>query len=385
MRVILLHQYYKTPEEGGGIRSWYLCRTLKKAGHDVEVVTSWNKEEKNTITVDGYKVHYLPVHYHNNLSAIRRIRAFLRFFRAAYNKVVQLPKADAVYAISTPLTVGVLALLIKRRLKTPYFFEVGDLWPDVPVQMGYIKNPMLILLLKKIELAIYKSARGIVAMSPAMTANFHRLGLSDKTVCVTNFSDLNLQASPAQLNSEVFTVTYAGTLGKANRLTYLLDLAEEAQRRGIGNFRCVIIGEGAEENTLKLSINERNLSNISVKTHTGKPEAVRILSQSSMAYLSFGPHDLLWTGSPNKYFDALAIGKPVLCNFGGWIADEITTKSCGITYRGSNPKEFFDNHWDRLQMPGTLPKMGQNARALAVDKYSLEKQIPKWLAFIESQ
>ncbi|MEQ9377821.1 MAG: glycosyltransferase family 4 protein [Imperialibacter sp.] len=382
MRVILLHQYYKTPEEGGGIRSWYLCRALKEAGHEVQVVTAWNKEESETVSVDGYPVHYLSVHYSNDLGFFRRIWSFTAFFVAAYKKVNSLSRPDFIYAISTPLSIGALAKWIRWRKSIPYLFEVGDLWPDVPAQMGYLRNPLLIRIIKSLELSTYKSAKAIVAMSPAMVDYFNDLGHGNKTICVTNFSDLTLTNTPSheKERTDSFTVAYIGTLGKANHLSYLIDLAEEAQKRGLKNFRCIIMGEGAEEPLLKKMIAERGLSNVSLLPHSAKPTAINVLKSASMAYLSFGPYDKLWKGSPNKYFDALAIGKPILCNFGGWIAEEISAKKCGITYNPIDPRSFFETNWASLQKPGALKKMGENARTLAEKSYALDKQIPKWLS-----
>ncbi|WP_416867815.1 MAG: glycosyltransferase family 4 protein [Imperialibacter sp.] len=384
MRVILLHQYYKTPEEGGGIRSWYLCRALKEAGHEVEVVTAWNKKESKTVLIDGYPVHYLSIHYSNDLGFFRRIWSFTAFFIAAYKKVNSLSRPDFIYAISTPLSIGALAKWIRWRKSIPYFFEVGDLWPDVPAQMGYLLNPLLIRILKSLELSIYKSAKGIVAMSPAMVDCFNDLGYGSKTTCVTNFSDLSLSNTPSHERepTDLFTVAYVGTLGKANHLSYLIDLAEEAQKRGLRNFRCILMGEGAEEPLLKKRIAEKGLFNVSLLPHSSKEAAISVLKTASMAYLSFGPYDKLWTGSPNKYFDALAIGKPILCNFGGWIGDEITDKKCGVVYSPFNPQSFFDKHWPSLQAEDTLESMGQNALTLAKRSYSLNKQIPKWLTFL---
>jgi glycosyltransferase involved in cell wall biosynthesis len=382
MRVILLHQYYKTPEEGGGIRSWYLCRALKEAGHEVQVVTAWNKEESETVSVDGYPVHYLSVHYSNDLGFFRRIWSFTAFFVAAYKKVNSLSRPDVIYAISTPLSIGALAKWIRWRKSIPYFFEVGDLWPDVPAQMGYLRNPLLIRIIKSLELSTYKSAKAIVAMSPAMVDYFNDLGHGNKTICITNFSDLSLSEPPSQASktTERFIVAYTGTLGKANHLSYLIDLAEEAQKRSLKNFQYIIMGEGAEESLLKKMIADRTLSNVSLLPHSSKEAAIALLKSASMAYLSFGPYDKLWTGSPNKYFDALATSKPILCNFGGWIAEEIGAKKCGITYNPIDPGSFFETNWASLQKPGALKKMGENARTLAEKSYALDKQIPKWLS-----
>lgn len=379
MRVVMLHQYFKTPQEGGGIRSWYLCHALKQAGHDVEVITAWNGPDRKIVCSEGFPVHYLPVYYANNLGIARRVWAFLLFAMAASKKLTTLPRPDYVYAISTPITIGWLARRFCRKAAVPYIFEVGDLWPDVPVQMGYVNNRALVHLLKKLELSIYAEAKNIVAMSPAMMDYFKKLGQLPKTICVTNFSDLSFFSGHTQPD-EVFTVAYTGSLGKANCLTYLIDLAQEAQNRGLTNFRCVIMGEGAERALLENKVKEKGLQNVRFLAHGSKEKAIALLQESSMAYLSFAQYDKLWTGSPNKYFDALALGKPVLSNFGGWIREEITRIGCGIVYQATDPKSFFDQHWESLQANGKLESMGENALQLAREKYGFEQQMPGWLS-----
>ncbi len=378
MRVILLHQYFKTPGEGGGIRSWYLARALLAAGHQVEVVTSWNRKEKQCLTVDGITVHYLPVYYHNELGVLRRLFAFVRFTFSAGRKISSLPKPDVVYSISTPLTIGLVARYIKWRKNVPYIFETGDLWPDVPIDMGYIKGLMLIRLLKRIELGIYQHARNIVAMSPAMLTYFERLGFGQKTICVTNFADMSFGRAE-EASGKQFTISYAGTLGKANRLDYLLDLATEAKKREAHNLKVVVMGEGAEKEGLLKIVKERKLENVQFVGHSSKGAAIELMRQSTMIYLSFAAFEKLWTGSPNKYFDALAIGKPVLCNFGGWVAEEIEREQCGAVYQPGQPNQFFDDTWPKLQNGAVIAQMSQQAYRQARYKYSLEKQLPLWL------
>jgi len=378
MRVILLHQYFKTPDQGGGIRSWYLARALLTAGHNVEVVTAWNRKEKQCLTVDGITVHYLPVYYHNELGFFRRLLAFVRFTLSAARKILSLPKPDVVYAISTPLSIGLVARYIKWRKNVPYIFETGDLWPDVPIDMGYIKGRMLTKALKRIELGIYLHACNIVAMSPAMLIYFEKLGLGQKTICITNFADMSFGRAEAGPGKE-FTITYAGTLGKANRLDYLLDLATDAEKRDLGNLKVEIMGEGAEREKLMKMAEEKKLKNVLFIDHSSKDAAIELMRKSTMVYLSFAPFEKLWTGSPNKYFDALAIGKPVLCNFGGWIAEEIKREQCGVVYQPGRPDQFFDDVWPKLQNEAVIAQMSQLAYRLAGDKYSLEKQLPLWL------
>lgn len=388
MKIIILHQHFRTPEEGGGIRSYYLAKALLSAGHAVEVVTAWNGQQSKTVDVEGFVVHYLPVFYENKLGFYARAYSFLKFIFKAWLRLEQLEKPDYLYAISTPLSTGVLATFLKWRREIPFIFEIGDLWPEVPVQMGVLKNSLLIRSIRKVEHAIYRTSRSVVAMSPPIYDYLKGLGYEKKTLLITNFSDLSLGRPDASgtapyLREKPFSVVYTGAIGKANHIRFLLDLAAEALKRDVWNFRCSIMGDGAEKNQLMATAQENELHNVQFYDHGSKEEAFRLLKTADMVYLSFDSYSMLWTGSPNKYFDALAAGKPILCNFGGWIAEEIESFSCGYRHDPHHPEAFFNSIWPQLDA-NKLEAMGENSYRLATNKYSLEAQLSKWLLLFKS-
>ncbi len=158
MKVLYIHQYFKTPEEGGAIRSYYLARGLVEHGIEVELITAYNERKAITRNIDGINVHYLPVFYDNSQSFLQRIYAFFKFMHLARKKAREINDIDICYATSTPLTIGLSALKIKRDQDIPYLFEVRDLWPEAPFQMGIIKNKYLKKYLKKLEKEVYEKA-----------------------------------------------------------------------------------------------------------------------------------------------------------------------------------------------------------------------------------
>src|SRR5699024_5025197 len=145
-----------TPEEGGAVRSYYLGRALVEKGFQVEMITARNAPKYKVENVQGIKVHYLPVAYKNEFGFWRRIFSFVRFYQKAFRLSRKISGISLVYATSTPLTVGLLALKIKRKLMIPYIFEARDLWPDAPIAMGAIRNRWLKKALFRMEKAIYR-------------------------------------------------------------------------------------------------------------------------------------------------------------------------------------------------------------------------------------
>ena len=142
MRILYIHQYFKTPEEGGSIRSYYLAKGLVDAGHEVTMVTAHNGPYE-VKKIDGVAVHYLPVPYDNSFGFAQRLWSFWSFVKLAKKEAKSLPKQDLAYVMTTPLTTGFIATYLKKELNLSYYFEVGDLWPEAPIQMGVIKNKWL--------------------------------------------------------------------------------------------------------------------------------------------------------------------------------------------------------------------------------------------------
>ena len=167
MKILYVHQYFKTPEEGGSIRSYYLAKGLVDAGHEVTMITAHNFSYE-VKKVDGIEVHYLPVSYDNSFGFFQRLWAFFQFVRLARREALALTKHDLAYVMTTPLTTGFIATYLKKELDLPYYFEVGDLWPEAPVQMEVIRNPWLKKWLYSLEKRFYFEADKVIALSPAM-------------------------------------------------------------------------------------------------------------------------------------------------------------------------------------------------------------------------
>ena len=153
MKIIYLHQYFTTPNFIGGTRSYEFSKRLVAAGHKVDMITSsaffpvkkkffWHLVSR--LIIDGVDVHVVHIAYKNKMTFFRRVLAFLLFSVVSSVYVMSLRKRDVIYASSTPLTIGIPALLGSFFLRVPFIFEVRDLWPDIPIDMGYIKNKFLI-------------------------------------------------------------------------------------------------------------------------------------------------------------------------------------------------------------------------------------------------
>ncbi len=366
MKIVYIHQYYLTQEQGGAIRSYYISQALKTKGHDVHIITSHNKPNSETQSIDGTTVHYLPVGYDNSYGFIQRIFAFLKFIFKAYSTAKKIEGVDLVFATSTPLTVGLIALWLRKFQKLPYVFEVRDLWPEAPIQLGYLKNPILRSLSQRLEKSIYKNATSIIALSPGIEEGIKKIS-NTPTAVIPNMSDCDFFV-PVSAAPLPVTITYFGALGKVNRVDSLIELAAYAQTYFPGDYKFIIAGKGSETDRLKELA--QPITNIEFKGQLNKEQVKALLAQSHVTYTSFGPQPILETNSPNKFFDSLAMGKVCVITTKGWLCELIQKNEIGFYYSANNPAAFFRKLVTLAPSMSSYDNIGKRSRLLAETRFN---------------
>ncbi|EKO5170318.1 glycosyltransferase family 4 protein [Vibrio vulnificus] len=358
MKVLYLHQYFATPASNGGTRSYEMAKRLIANGHDVTFLTSsaflpndmvlgkgWNYLE-----IEGMKVHVLHLPYSNNDSYLSRIFKFLNFCLRSSYKSLSL-KADVVFATSTPLTIVIPGIIYSKVKKVPMVFEVRDLWPELPVAIGAIKNPLVIKAASLLEKLAYSNSEHIVALSPGMREGISKQGVSlDKITLATNSCDTELFDVDPAIGREYKKVNltfvgnrklviYTGTFGAINDVEYIVKLALVA-KTSAPELCFLAIGDGMEkQKVVDAATNSGVLGeNLFILDPIPKTEIVKLLSAADLALSLFGPVKEMWHNSANKLFDALASQTPVAINYGGWQKDFIEASSCGIVLDPETPE-----------------------------------------------
>ncbi len=375
MKIIYLHQYFKTPEEGGAIRSYHIAMALVQAGFEVEIVTSHNNNKYQKKSIKGVLVHYLPIRYNNSLGTIARVWAFLKFTWRSYRLMKKITRQNhhtplLCYATSTPLTVGWVALRLKRKRKIPYFFEVRDLWPQAPIEMGIIKPLWLQKALFKLEGNIYQQAEQIIALSPGMRQAIAQKVAPHKIKMIPNMADNDFFEAEESIQprfTEKFVVSYLGTIGPANHLEYLIDIAQLAQQKGLDQVQFWIIGEGKQLEHIRSKA--AHLTNVYFPKPVNKQGVKTMLAQSQATYTSFLQKPVLTTCSPNKFFDSLAMGRLTIVNTEGWLKELVEQYACGFYAHPNDPESFLNQLSPFLKNRQLLHQYQQNARNLALSLF----------------
>lgn len=386
MNILYIHQYFNTPEEPGGTRSYWISRELISRGHNVTMITSTNAKlhpEPCEMLIDGIKVIYVKNEYSNYMSPLRKVKSFVNFLDLAIKEGCKQKDIDLVYATSTPLTVGYVALRLKARKRFPYVFEVRDLWPEFPIQIGAIKNPLFIWFLRKFERRIYERSEHVVALSPGMQEGVIAAGTpKEKTSMVPNMSkpdlfyphevDMNV-VKDFNINVTKFNVIHFGAMGVANGLEYIIYAAKVVKDRGCEDINFIFMGSGATEPGLKHMAEQYGLDNVKFLGNHKMKTVIEVVNSCDASITTFKNLPILATNSPNKLFDSLSAGKPIIVNSAGWTKDMVEQGDCGFFVDPENPAALADKLIEVKDKKELLDKWGKNARRLSEEVYDKAK------------
>ncbi|WIM94220.1 glycosyltransferase family 4 protein [Actinoplanes oblitus] len=385
MRIVYVHQYYCNPGMAGGIRSYEQAKRLVARGHTVDVITTditpGDRELGWKVThEDGITVHWFRIPYDNHMSYARRLRAFAEFMVLATTRAARL-SADLVFATSTPLTVAVPGVLAARLRRVPFVFEVRDLWPEVPIEMGALRNPVTRGLAGALANFAYRNAAEVVALSPGMAAGVTARRPGTPVTVVPNAADLDLfHVDPARVKrfraehrwlGDRPLIVYTGALGAVNGVEYLIRAARR-MRELDPEIQVLIVGHGKEwESTGRLAA-EHDLLDRTVRMWEKVPKAELpvILGAATMSTSMVRPIRGLWDNSANKFFDALAASRPIAINYGGWQADLIAETGAGLVLDPYDADGAGDLMAGRVRDEDWLVKARAAAHQLAVDEFS---------------
>src|SRR5699024_3317454 len=302
-KIIYLHQYFKTNAGAGGTRSFEFATYLSQHGYDVTLITGTGTSQRinNNLYVDSTQTRYS-----NTMGKIRRIFSFLSFVFKSFIKGLKCKDSEVVFATSTPLTIGIPAVLLAKIKRIPLVFEVRDVWPDVPIELGYIKNTFLIKLLKKFEMWIYKNSKYIIVLSKGMEQNLLAKGIeSSKISVIENFSNLDLynKASPKRNEYDKFLCIHPGTMGVVNGLDFILDVAKIIKERD-NEIKFLLVGEGNQKERLLNRVRDEKITNVEIKSSLPKKEIVNVINDASLGFMCVdNKYKILEDNSANKFFD----------------------------------------------------------------------------------
>ena len=401
MHVAYIHQHFSTTQGTTGTRSYEMSRRLIQNGHRVTMIcgatdtsdmSEAGNEQVATLEIDGITVKRINTPYSNKMGFVQRLRAFGHFAREA-TKVVSRLDADLVFATSTPLSVGIPGMKGARKLDVPFVFEVRDLWPAVPIAIGVLKNPLLIWYARRLEKKIYKAAAHIIALSPGMKEGIVRCGYPpERVTMIPNGCDLELFKpcdepldDPRFGAPDDFRLIFTGAHGLANGLDAVLDAVNVLKRRGVKGIRFVFLGKGGQKERLMQRSHAEGLDQLTCWVDAiPKLELARVLSRMDVGLMVLkNLEDFYYGTSPNKFFDYIACGLPVLNNYPGWLAGMIQERDCGRVVPPDDAEAFADAVMWFYERREEARAQGQRARILAEERFSRDDLADAFVRVLE--
>jgi glycosyltransferase involved in cell wall biosynthesis len=401
MKVLYFHQHFSTPKGSVGIRSYKMARRLLSRGHQVTMVCgSYGGGEtglsmpfargRRRGLVDGIEIIEFDLAYSNSDGLFKRAFTFLKF--AAHSiGLAFTERYDVLFATTTPLTAGIPGIFARWLRGKPFVFEVRDLWPELPRAMGVIKNPVVLWAMGVLEWASYRSAHRAIGLSPGIVEGIAHRGVPrERIALVPNGCDLAIFSDaadpwrPEQVRATDLLAVFAGTHGVANGLQALLDAAVELKRRGRNDIKLLLIGNGKLKPGLQTRAQREGLTNVVFHDPVNKVRLAGLMAATDVGIQCLANVPAFYYGtSPNKFFDYIAAGLPVLNNYPGWLAEMITRHQCGFAVPPDSPAAFADALEQAAGDRSALKAMGKRGLFLAQQEFDRSLLSDRWVDWVE--
>lgn len=400
--MLYFHQHFSTPKGATGIRSFQMARRLLERGHEVTMVCgSYDGSETGLKMpfgrgsrrgkVDGIEIVEFQLGYSNRDSFLKRTWTFLAFGWRSIALALR-ENYDVLIATSTPLTAGIPGIFARWLRRRPFVFEVRDLWPELPRAMGVIRNPLVLVAMSALERVSYGSAHRLIGLAPGIVEGIRQRGVAcERIAMIPNGSDLGIFGQgahpwrPAGIDGNDLMAVYAGTIGIANGLGAVLDAAAELKKRNEKRIKLLLIGQGKLREQLVDRSRREHLENVIFHDPVSKDRLAGLLAATDVGMQILADVPAFYFGtSPNKFFDYLAAGIPVLNNYPGWVADLIMENRCGIAVPPRNPAAFADALQSLAADPEACRAMGKRGRSLAEREFDRVRLADRFVDVLEA-
>jgi glycosyltransferase involved in cell wall biosynthesis len=400
MHILLIHQAFRALDEAGGTRHHELALYLAKHGYQVTVITSsvsyltgaasdgrmtWVEEKPGGAGVTILRAYtYSAIHR----SFFHRVLSFISFMFSSFVIGLRVKNVDLVWGTTPPIFQGLTAWVLARLKGVGFLFEVRDLWPAFAVAVGVLTNPWLIKASEWLERFLYQHADQVVVNSPGFIAHVTACG-AEHPVIIPNGADTSMfpqQEDGREIRQAngwdgKFVALYAGAHGMSNDLSMLVAAANLLRNQP--EIVIVLVGDGKEKPELKKQAEEMGLENIQFLPPRAKQEMPAVLAAADACIAVLKPIKLYNTVYPNKVFDYLAAGKPVLLAIDGVIREVVEEARAGIFVTPGNPHALAEAVQQLAEDPQACQAMGTRGRSYVESNFNRDDLAAQLLELCE--
>lgn len=389
MHILLIHQVFVRPQDPGGTRHYELARYLAHEGHRVTILAgrvsylTGHELEEDTGSWMGEGICMIRCAVVGDVhrSFLWRTIGYISFMLSAFWAGLRVSEVDLIWGTSPPLFQGCTAWALSRIKRVPWAFEVRDLWPAFAIQVGVLRNQLLISISRFVERFLYRSADQIIVNSPGFNEHIVQSGASAENLAVIPNGVDPAQFFPEDTGSDLrrsfgwenrFIVLYAGAHGLSNDLNVLLEAAELLPDES--NVLFVLMGDGKEKPHLMMEADAKRLENLQFIPPVPKSEVPRMFTAMDCGIAILKPIPLYATTYPNKVFDYMAAGRPVVLAIEGVIREVVEAANGGISVPPGDPQALSQAVLELSSRPDQARRMGSNGR-IFVEAHFDRKQI----------
>lgn len=405
IRILLISQYFPPEVAAGANRAYEHAKCWVNLGAEVTVVTCFPNYPTGIIpdkykgmkyfeeTIDGIKVIRTFTYPTPNKGFFKRVLAYFSFmFSSVIQSKNKISKQDVIIASSPPYTVGISGLVLGKLTKTPFVFEVRDLWPESIIQLEQVKNRLVIKILEYIEQLMYKNAKIIVGISDPFIEFISAKGIPKKKIkIIKNGVNLELfqpQSADVELKKSFnleskFVVSYFGTFGLAQGLISILKTAKILKDHTKIHF--LFIGDGADREKLLEFKETHDLNNVTILKPIPKKELVKYYSISDIMLVPLRKLSLFNSALPSKMFEIMAMGKPVIHTVDGEARKLLERENIGKYVEAENYEKLATTILEIRNNPIWLNEAGKNGRRLVEEKFDRNDLASEYLQILKEE
>ena len=388
------------PQDPGGTRHYDFARIMAQKGHQVTVLAGTRSyltgelldSEQREQKVPGLEIVRCGVIGGANRGFVWRTVGYFSFVFSSFWHGLKTRGVDVIWGTSPPLFQGWTAWLLARLKRIRWALEVRDLWPEFAIQVGALQSRTLISLSRWLERFLYNHADHIVVNSPGFVPYVQGFDINkDRVSCIPNGVDLewatagvreqSLLRLPHRLEGK-FIALYAGAIGMANDLSQVVEAARIV--REDPRIAIVLIGEGPERSKLQVEARRNGLNNLFFMPPLKKSDMPTLLSEVDCGVAVLKPIPIFDTTYPNKVFDYMAAGLPVVLAIDGAIRTVVESANAGLYVDPGDAAGIAAAITRLASEPGLARDLGRNGRAHVEQHFARSEMAEKMEAILAS-
>ncbi len=403
MKILLINQHFVLPDEPGFTRHYEMAKFFVDHGYEFTVVASGlnyqtgeKKVEHKRMTLrrdfEGINILYAHILPSLHRNFFWRIISFITFMLSSlWAALGKSGPVDIIMGTSPPLFQAFSAWIVSFVRRKPFMLEIRDLWVDDAIEMGVLTNPILIKLARWLEYFLYHQATHILVNSPAYRTHLIKEGIPENKVSFiaygADIESFNPDVDGSEVRRELelenkVVVTYTGALGLANDIYTILRAAKIIEEKS-SSICIVLVGNGIEKQRLVKAANELNLKNVIFAGTYPKTRMPEVLASADICLATLQNIPMFKTVYPNKVFDYMAAGKPIVLGINGVIREVIEEAGCGLFVPPGNETQLAQAIMELSNAPQHSKLLGLSGRSYAEEYFNRRLQLQRMVSLFE--